>query len=89
MLEQKRTSLKEQLALVTPLVEDLKEKKEGRMKQFMDIKVQIQKISSVIFECGNAMDAVSSLNFDEQDLSLRSLTEYESRLSTLQKEKVH
>ncbi|KAM7487820.1 hypothetical protein LguiB_025304 [Lonicera macranthoides] len=87
LLEKKQTSLKEQLTLVTPLVEDLKLKKEGRIKQFADIKAQIEKISGEISGYGHLIDAVSSLNLDEQDLSLRNLTEYQSHLHALQKEK--
>lgn len=85
--EKKASSLKEQLTFVTPLVEDLKVKKEERMKQFADIKLQIDRISGEISGYGQVVDAVSSLNLGEQDLSLRKLTEYQTHLRTLQKEK--
>ncbi|KAK2986655.1 hypothetical protein RJ640_010111 [Escallonia rubra] len=81
--EKKATTLKEQLTLVTPLVQDLKIKKEERIKQFADIKAHIEKITGEITEYGHA----SSHNVEDQDLSLRKLTEYQSHLRTLQKEK--
>lgn len=88
--EKKRSaSLKEKLASVTPMVEDLKMKKEERMKQFADTKAQIEKISGEISGyslVNNVM--ISSLTLDEQDFSLRKLTEYQTHLRTLQKEKV-
>lgn len=84
--EKKVSSLKQQLALVIPLVEDLQLKKEERIKQFVEIKAQIDKITVEISEY-NHLSNVSSLNLEEQDLSLRKLTEYQTQLRTLQKEK--
>ncbi|KAF5945458.1 hypothetical protein HYC85_015686 [Camellia sinensis] len=72
--------------LVIPLVEDLQLKKEERIKQFVEIKAQIDKITVEISEY-NHLSNVSSLNLEEQDLSLRKLTEYQTQLRTLQKEK--
>lgn len=86
--EKKSISLKEQLTLVTPLVEDLKQKKEERIKQFADIKAQIEKISGEISGYGHLVNNMSSLNLDEDDLSLRKFTQYQSHLHNLQKEKV-
>lgn len=86
-METKSSSLKAQLAMVSPLVEDLKVKKEERIKQFADIKGQIEKINGEISGYSQFVDAVSSLNLEEQDLSLRKLGEYQSHLRTLQKEK--
>ncbi|KAI7748558.1 hypothetical protein M8C21_000097 [Ambrosia artemisiifolia] len=83
-IENKSSSLKAQLAMVTPLVEDLKVKKEERIKQFADIKSQIEKING---EISGFSQFVDSLNLEEQDLSLRKLGEYQSHLRTLQKEK--
>jgi protein regulator of cytokinesis 1 len=83
----KSPSLKDQLSYITPLVEDLKVKKDERMKQFADIKGQIEKITSEISGYGNLNYSVSSLNFEEQDISVRKLTEYQSRLCSIQKEK--
>ncbi|XP_059655286.1 65-kDa microtubule-associated protein 6-like isoform X2 [Cornus florida] len=85
--EKKSTSLREQLALVMPLVEDLKLKKEERIKQFAEIKTQIEKITGEISGYSHLTSAVGFLNLEEQDLSLRKLSEYQTHLQTLQKEK--
>lgn len=87
--EKKSASLKEKLASVTPLVEDLRMKKEERVKQIADIKAQIEKISGEISGYNHVNSALmSSLTFEEQDLSLRKLTDYQTHLRSLQKEKV-
>nr|XP_043632106.1 65-kDa microtubule-associated protein 6-like [Erigeron canadensis]XP_043632112.1 65-kDa microtubule-associated protein 6-like [Erigeron canadensis] len=86
-MENKSSSLKAQLAIVTPLVEDLKVKKEERIKQFADIKSQIEKINGEILGYSQFVDSVGLLTLEEQDLSLRKLGEYQSHLRTLQKEK--
>ncbi|XP_043721779.1 65-kDa microtubule-associated protein 6-like isoform X2 [Telopea speciosissima] len=77
-------TLKEQLASVSPLVEDLKMKKEERIKQFSDLKAQIEKISGEISGYTQPNGAVT---MEVQDLSLRKLTEYQTCLHNLQKEK--
>lgn len=87
-MEKKAASLKEQIAYVTPLVEDLKLKKEERVEQFVELKAQIDKITAEVSGYGHLINAASSLNLEEQDLSLRKLTEYQTELQTLQKEKV-
>lgn len=73
---------------MAPLAEDLKLKKEERMKQFADIKSQIEKITSEIAGYGHIASSVDALNLEEQDLSVRKLMEYQSNLRSLQKEKV-
>lgn len=85
--EKKPSSLKEQLAYVTPLVDDLKLRKEERFKQFADINAQIEKIMGEISGYSHIINSVNSMNLGEQDLSLRKLTEYQSHLRNLQKEK--
>lgn len=85
--DKKAKSLKGQLASVTPLVEELKHKKEERVKQFADIKSQIDKITGEISGYGHIVGSLSTLNLEEQDLSLRKLMEYQSNLRSLQKEK--
>ena len=87
--DKKAKSLKGQLASVRPLVEDLKLKKEERMKQFADIKSQIEKISGEISGYGSTSGSMSVLTLEEQDLSVRKLTEHQSKLRGLQKEKVN
>ncbi|XP_042053281.1 65-kDa microtubule-associated protein 6-like isoform X1 [Salvia splendens] len=85
--DKKAQSLKGKLASVRPLAEDLKLKKEGRMKQFADIRSQIEKISGEISGYGSTASSISSLTMEEQDLSVRKLTEHQSKLRVLQKEK--
>ncbi|CAH9146471.1 unnamed protein product [Cuscuta epithymum] len=86
-LEKKGMPLKEQLASITPLVEDLKVEREERLKEFRDVKTEIEKISAEISGHGKVINATSSLNFQENDLSLRKLSEYQTRLRALQNEK--
>lgn len=83
-------SLKEKLAAVTPLLEDLRLQKDERMKQFVDIKAQIEKMSGEISGYGDQLKQtmIGSLTLDEQDLTLRKLNEYQTHLRSLQKEKV-
>lgn len=83
-VEKKASSLKGQLMIVTPLVEDLKLKKEERIKQFADIKDQIEIINGEILGYSQITNTV---NLEEQDLSTRKLGEYQSHLRSLQKEK--
>ncbi|KAK9118178.1 hypothetical protein Scep_016271 [Stephania cephalantha] len=90
--QKRMLSLKEQLASITPLVEDLRRKKEERLKQFKDVKAQIEKISGDILGLNHANDdpALSSIEVDEHDLSdlsVRKLNEYKTRLQALKKEK--
>lgn len=87
-MEKRSTSLKEQLASVTPLVEDLRSKKEERLKQFADIRAQIEKISGEISGYNHHTNTmIGCLTLEEQDLSLRNLNECQTHLRTLQKEK--
>lgn len=90
-IEKRSKTLKEKLASVTPLVDELNTKKEERLKQFADIKAQIEKISVEISGYSNHINdhmIINSLTLEETDLSLRKLKEYQTHLRTLQKEKV-
>lgn len=69
-------------------MDNLKLKKDERIKQFADIKAQIDKISNEITGYCHLLNSVNSMNLEEQDLSLRKLTEYQTNLRALQKEKV-
>lgn len=83
-------SLKEKLAAVRPMLEDLRLLKDERMKQFVDIKAQIEKMSGEISGYSDQLNKamLGSLALDEQDLTLRKLNEYQTHLRSLQKEKV-
>lgn len=86
--EKKVASLKEKLASVTPLLEDLRVKREERLKQFADIKTQIEKISGEISGYNYPNDTmISCLSLEDHDLTLRKLTEVKTHLQALQKEK--
>lgn len=82
-------SLKEQLAAVIPVLDDLKCKKEERIKQYYDIRSQIEKIRSELSEHNDQGDNVNSLAADEHDLSTRKLNSYQAQLRALQKDKVN
>ncbi|GAB4846090.1 hypothetical protein Ancab_025087 [Ancistrocladus abbreviatus] len=78
-------TIKEQLASIAPVLEQLCEQKEERLKEFSDVQTQIQRI------CGEIAGSLS-LNdqppvVDESDLSLKKLEEYHAQLQELQKEK--
>ncbi|OAY85273.1 65-kDa microtubule-associated protein 6, partial [Ananas comosus] len=85
--DSKMASLKEQLATVAPLLNDLRAKKEERIKQFSDIRSQIEKISAEITEFNHPNDAITIPIVDENDLSLRKLNQYQADFRALQKER--
>ncbi|OVA06821.1 Microtubule-associated protein [Macleaya cordata] len=86
--DKRSISLKDQLSSITPLLEDLRTEKDERMKQFTEIKAQIQKINGEISEYSHLNGAAIDLvDLGEQDLSLRRLNEYQAHLRDLQKEK--
>ncbi|WVZ65153.1 hypothetical protein U9M48_014563 [Paspalum notatum var. saurae] len=79
--------LKEQLAAVVPVLEILKSKKDERIKQFSDIRSQIEKIRFELSEYNDHGDNASSVAAEEHDLSTRKLNTYQAQLRALQKEK--
>ncbi|XP_072980179.1 65-kDa microtubule-associated protein 6-like [Typha angustifolia] len=85
--DKEMASLKEQLATVMPLLENLKVRREERIKQFSDIQSQIEKISAELTEYNHQNDAMSTTTIDEHDLSIRKLNQYQAQLCALQKEK--
>ncbi|KAL5722033.1 hypothetical protein ACHQM5_005603 [Ranunculus cassubicifolius] len=82
--EKRSASLKKQLASLLSKVEDLRTKKEERMKQFANIKAQIEKISG---EISGSNPLSNDTSMEENDLSIRKLNEYQTRLQSLNKEK--
>lgn len=82
-------SLKQQLASVTPLLEELRVKKAERAKQFREIVSEIAKITREISDF-NHLNSTSPRtdHLEDNDLSLRRLNELQTQLRTLQKEKV-
>ncbi|GMJ11529.1 microtubule-associated proteins 65-1 [Hibiscus trionum] len=78
-------TIKEQLAAIAPVLEQLWKQKEERVKEFSDVQSQIQKICGEI--AGNTSEQTSASAVDESDLSLKKLNEYQAKLHELQKEK--
>ncbi|KAK4343981.1 hypothetical protein RND71_037075 [Anisodus tanguticus] len=77
-------SIKEQLASIAPALEKLWKQKDDRVKEFLDVQSQIEKISS---EIAGTSEQVESPKVDESDLSLKKLDEFHAQLQDLQKEK--
>ena len=80
-------TIKEQLAAIAPVLEQLWKQKEERVKEFSDVQSQIQKICGEI--AGNAGEQTVAPAVDESDLSLKKLDAYQLKLQELQKEKVN
>lgn len=87
-MDEKHTSLKDQLAAVAPLLEDLRVKKQDRVKQISNVQCQIEKIKAQISD-HNYQDSdgsIKQLN-DDHDLSTRRISDLQMQLRNLQKEK--
>ncbi|KAK7387120.1 hypothetical protein VNO78_27644 [Psophocarpus tetragonolobus] len=81
-------TIKEQLAAIAPILEQLWQQKEERIKEFSDVQLQIQKICAEITgELNPDQTGSGSFAVDESDLSLKKLDEYQSQLQELQREK--
>lgn len=85
-MEKRSVSLKKQLDVVSPLLENLRNKKEERMKQFSDVLLEMKKLSAEIAGYSSHND---SFRLDEHDLSSRRLNEFRAQLQIIQKEKVN
>ncbi|KAL2322720.1 hypothetical protein Fmac_027099 [Flemingia macrophylla] len=79
-------TIKEQLASIAPILEQLWQQKEERIKEFSDVQLQIQRICGEITGDLNP-EQTGSFAVDESDLSLKNLDEYHSQLQELQREK--
>lgn len=80
-------SLRDQIANVTPLLETLRLRREERVRQFSEIRSQIETIRSELSDSQQVTVSGSTVN-DEQDFSVRRLNEYQAELKAHQKEKV-
>lgn len=78
-------TIKEQLEAIAPVLKQLWQQKEERIKDFSDVQSQIQRICGEITGNLNLNDVPV---VDESDLSLKKFDEYQSELQELQKEKV-
>ncbi|KAF3775636.1 microtubule-associated protein 8 [Nymphaea thermarum] len=79
-------TLKQQLDSITPALSEMKKRKDDRVKQFQDVRIQIQRISSEI--SGNEEPEPLEWDVNQGDLSLKRLEDYKIELQKLFKEKV-
>ncbi|XP_047089979.1 65-kDa microtubule-associated protein 7-like [Lolium rigidum] len=86
-VDEEHTSLKEQLATVTPLLEDLRAMKEERIKQFSKVQSHIEKINAQISDYNCQQDDGSFKFNNDHDLSTRRLADLQMQLRNLQKDK--
>ncbi|EFJ35080.1 hypothetical protein SELMODRAFT_21497, partial [Selaginella moellendorffii] len=80
-------TLREQVKGVAPQLEELRVKKDERLKHFNEISSQIQKISGEIVGSATSQLANGDIKAEFEDLSQRRLEEYQAQLHALQKEK--
>ncbi|KAJ6828931.1 65-kDa microtubule-associated protein 1-like isoform X1 [Iris pallida] len=85
--EKSSGTIKEQLAAISPALEQLCQKKEERIKEFAEVQSQIQKICCEIAGTLKIGEKSTTPAVDEDDLSLKKLDEFQSQLKELQKEK--
>lgn len=87
LFEKSKGSLKEQLSAIKPVLEDLRLKKEDRIKALAEIQAQIVWITTEI--AGNIASFTSDdAGINERDLTVKKLGELKSHLEELQTEKV-
>ena len=80
-------TLKERISSIKPVLEDLRLKKEKRIKDFSETQLQIGRICAEI--AGNSQFINSAEpRVNERDLTLKKLGELKSQLQELQYEKV-
>ncbi|KAL1300706.1 65-kDa microtubule-associated protein 5 isoform X2 [Arachis hypogaea] len=82
-----RGTLKQQLAIITPVLEDLRSKKEDRIREFSKIQSQICQIRNEIAGC-EQFNNVSDPEVIQNDLTVKKLGELKSHLHELQNEKI-
>lgn len=80
-------TIKEQLAAISPSLEQLCRKKEGRVKEFAYVQLQIQTLCGEIAGNIKVGDHLETPHVNEDDLSVKKLIEFRSELQALQKEK--
>ncbi|KAE9591198.1 putative microtubule-associated protein, MAP65/Ase1/PRC1 [Lupinus albus] len=80
-------TIKEQLAAIAPILEQLWKQKEERIKVFSNVQSLIQNICREIAGDFSSNDQTGTYAVDESDLTLEKLDKYQSQLQDLQKEK--
>ncbi|XP_074319605.1 65-kDa microtubule-associated protein 3-like [Silene latifolia] len=83
--DQKAGSLKEELSVITPQLEHMRNRKIDRKKQFLEVIGQIQKLSTELY--GSEGVDLSKADVNENELSLRKLEELQTQLQSVQEEK--
>lgn len=81
-----KCTLKEQISKIDPVLEDLRRKKEERVKEFFEIQLQIASINTEI-SGSTLQNGFACPQVDERDLTLKKLGELKCQLLELQKEK--
>ncbi|RLN04357.1 hypothetical protein C2845_PM13G23590 [Panicum miliaceum] len=76
-------TLKEKLNSITPALQEMQMRKEARVKQFMEVQTEIQRIAS---EIAGRLGA-EAVTVNEEDLSLKKLEEFQSELQRMKREK--
>ncbi|XP_038689661.1 65-kDa microtubule-associated protein 5 [Tripterygium wilfordii] len=79
-------TLKQQMAAIKPLLDDLRLKKEERIKEFSEIQSQITQICVEIAGSGQSANS-DDRQVNETDLTVNKLREFKSHLQELRKEK--
>ncbi|QCD85718.1 Microtubule-associated protein [Vigna unguiculata] len=87
VLPRGKGSLKQQIATIKPVLEDLRSKKDERIKEFLKIKSQISQICDEIAGCGQ-YTSVTDSDVNQSDLTSKKLGELKSHLQELQNEKI-
>lgn len=82
-------TLKQQISAIKPTLEELKSKKEQRLKEFSETQLQIACISAEIAGDENAIKSADRQQVDGRDLTVKKLGELMAHLKELQNEKVN
>ncbi|XP_028756450.1 65-kDa microtubule-associated protein 3 isoform X2 [Neltuma alba] len=83
--DKKAGSLREELQIILPELEEMRKRRFDRRNQFLDVQEQIQGISNEIY--GPEESALLKNDVEEYDLTLIKLEKLHRQLHTLQKEK--
>lgn len=87
VFEKGKGSLKNQIASLKPILEDLRARKKERIDEFVDIQSQIAAICAEIAGNGQSKNN-GDVKTEDSDLTAKRLTELKLHLKELQSEKV-
>jgi Ase1/PRC1/MAP65 family protein len=89
-LQPEKTSgtIKQQLAAIAPILEQLTKKKNERKREFINVQSQIDQICGEIAGTIEVGEQVATPQVNDDDLTLEKLEEFQSQLQELEKEKV-